>query len=72
MKFRYDVEADALYIRFQEGSIEETEEVYPGDVILDFADNGSLLGLEILNVSSKLSKKTLTFEFEIPDNLPEK
>lgn len=55
MRFRYDPEVDALYIRFQEGNVEETDEVFPG-VMLDVDDNGNLLGLEVLNASSKLGK----------------
>ena len=58
MRFRYDPEADALYIRFQEGDVGETDEVFPG-VMLDVDNNGNLLGLEVLNASSKLGKKPL-------------
>ena len=65
MRLRYDPEADALYIRFQEGEVGETDEVFPG-VMLDVDNNGNLLGLEVLNASSKLGKKPLTLEFEIP------
>jgi uncharacterized protein YuzE len=52
MRFRYDPEADALYIRFQEGDVGETDEVFPG-VMLNVDNNGNLLGLEVLNASSK-------------------
>ena len=35
MKTRYDPEVDALYVRFAEAKIVESEEVRPG-VVLDF------------------------------------
>ena len=40
MRFRYDPEADALYIRFQGGDVVETDEVFPG-VMLDVDNNGN-------------------------------
>lgn len=65
MRVRYDPEADALYIRFREGSIEETEEVSSG-VLLDLDPDGNPMGLEILDASKKLGKMPLTVELEIP------
>lgn len=66
MKFRYDPEADALYISFREGAIEETDEVSPG-IMLDLDADGNPVGLEILNASKKLGKPPLTVELEIPE-----
>ncbi len=66
MRFRYDHIADALYIRFREGPIAETDEVSPG-IMLDFDGDGNPVGLEILNASKKLGEKPLTVELEIPD-----
>lgn len=65
MRFRYDPEVDALYIRFKEGEIAETDEVSPG-VMLDVDAEGKPLGLEILGASQKLGKSFLTLEVEIP------
>jgi len=48
-----DEGADALYIRFEESPIVESEEVSPG-VILDFDGNGRVVGLEMLNVRQRL------------------
>jgi uncharacterized protein YuzE len=48
-----DEGADALYIRFEESPIVESEEVSPG-VILDFDENGRVVGLEMLNVRQRL------------------
>ena len=53
MRVRMDEGADALYIRFEESPIVESEEVSPG-VILDFDRNGRVVGLEMLNVRQRL------------------
>ncbi|MEW8959362.1 hypothetical protein MHLNE_24240 [Moorella humiferrea] len=65
MKFRYDPDADAVYIRFNDSSIYETEEISQG-VLLDIDEEGKLVGLEILNASKKLGKPPLTVEVELP------
>ena len=53
MRVRTDKAADALYIRLQESAIVESEEVSPG-VILDFDEDGRVVGIEILNVRQRL------------------
>ena len=53
MRVRTDEAADALYIRLEESTIVESEEVSPG-VILDFDDGGRVVGIEILNVRQRL------------------
>ena len=50
MKFEYDPQADALYIRLAAGKVAETEEVCPG-LILDYDKGGKILGIEMLDVS---------------------
>jgi uncharacterized protein YuzE len=52
MKFDYDPEVDALYIRLNEAEIIESEEVQPG-IILDFDANGKVAGVEVLNASKR-------------------
>ena len=52
MKFEYDPEVDALYIRLNEAKIVESEEVQPG-IILDFDENGQVAGLEVLDASKR-------------------
>ena len=52
MKIEFDPEVDALYVQLAEGDIETTEEIKPG-VMLDYDDNGNILGLEVLNVSKR-------------------
>lgn len=50
MRFDYDPQVDALYIRLNEAKIIESEEVQPG-IILDFDENGKVTGVEVLDAS---------------------
>jgi uncharacterized protein YuzE len=52
MKIEYDQQADAMYIRLRAGKVIESEEVRPG-VVLDFDDQGQVLGIEMLDVSQR-------------------
>lgn len=51
MNIRYDSQADALYIKFRERPIEESDEIKEGTIV-DFDINGKVIGIEILNASS--------------------
>jgi uncharacterized protein YuzE len=53
MKVKYDKEVDILYIKLSDLPIKETDEGKPG-VILDYAADGSIVGIEILNASIKM------------------
>ena len=53
MKVKYDKEVDILYIKLSDLPIKESDEDKPG-VILDYAADGSIVGLEILNASVKI------------------
>ena len=46
MKLHFDKDADALYLKLDESSIVESEEVRPG-VVLDFNDSNQVVGIEI-------------------------
>jgi len=48
MKFEYDRDVDALYIRIEEVAVARTQELAEG-VNLDFDSQGRLIGIEILN-----------------------
>jgi uncharacterized protein YuzE len=64
MRLKVDKESDALYFRLDEASIVESEEVKPG-VILDYNAEGKVVGIEILNLSSRMlpdQLKVLQFE----------
>ncbi len=54
MKSRYDAETDALYVRFADAPVVESEEVRPG-LVLDFDANGRIVAVEILDASEHLS-----------------
>ncbi|MEK6952064.1 MAG: DUF2283 domain-containing protein [Nanoarchaeota archaeon] len=62
MKFEYDKEVDAGYIYLdypiKDGEAKKTIELNE-NIILDFDEKGKLLGVEILNASKVLNKKTL-------------
>ena len=64
MKLKIDLETDALYFRLDESQIIESEEVQPG-VILDFNSEGKVVGVEILQLSTRVKLadlKVLQFE----------
>lgn len=52
MKVTYDPEVDVLRIVFRDTPIEESDENKPG-VILDCAADGELVGVEVLNASTR-------------------
>ena len=62
MKFEYDEEVDAAYISIddsiKEGQVKNTIELNE-NIIVDFDANGKLIGIEILDASSVLTKKAL-------------
>ncbi len=58
MKVRIDKEDDALYFELDDTEIIESEEVEPG-IILDFDQQGRLVGIEILDLSTRLTPEKL-------------
>lgn len=75
MKLTYDSYADALYIytNGQKKKAKKTEQVRP-DLLVDFGQKGELLGIEILDISAKISKRALKnvkleFSLEKPKSL---
>ena len=64
MKLNVDREADALYLRLDQSSIVESEEVSPG-VVLDYNESNEVVGVEILHLSQRSSNLDLsTLQFE--------
>lgn len=64
MRLKIDKENDALYFRLDETAIVESEEVQPG-VILDFDKNGRVVGIELLDLSTRIEPEKLrVFQFE--------
>lgn len=64
MRIRIDKENDALYFRFDDDAIVESEEIEPG-VILDYDEDGIVVGVEFLGISSRTSVEGLnTLQFQ--------
>lgn len=58
MKTTYDPQTDTVYIQFQEGEYNMSREVSEG-IVLDYTEEGKVMGLEILKVSQKMPLKRL-------------
>ena len=58
MRLSVDKEADALYLRIDDSSIIESEEVSPG-VVLDSNKRNGVVGFEMLNLSKRSSSLDL-------------
>ena len=58
MKVHFDQSANALYLHPNEMPIASSEEVRPG-VILDFDKNDQVIGMEILNIGTRIPLETL-------------
>ena len=58
MKIEYDKEANALYVYFREVEVAESKEIEDG-VVVDFDTNGHIVGIEILEVSNRLTRQEL-------------
>jgi len=64
MRLKIDRDADVLYFRLGEAEIVESEEVQPG-VILDFNEDGRVVGIELLAISTRTEPETLrVLQFE--------
>ncbi len=58
MKLKVDKENDVLYLRLDDSVIVESEEIQPG-VILDFDENNRVVGIEILDLSTRVKPDML-------------
>jgi len=52
MKLKPDKKADALYLTLDESPAVESEEVRPG-IIVDYREDGSVVGIEMLYLSRR-------------------
>jgi len=59
MKIEYDKNADAIYIKFSNGEFAKNKKI-DNDTIIDLDKNNTILGIEILNVSKRISKDFLS------------
>jgi uncharacterized protein YuzE len=63
MEVKYDKEVDVIYINLTDLPVSESDEEKPG-IILDYAKDGSIVGIEILNASKNLPQPN-KFEYEV-------
>ena len=69
MQITYDTKADAMYIKFQNGEFNRNKEIEEG-IVIDFAKDGAILGIEILEVSRKFKPEELArVDIQMPLNL---
>jgi uncharacterized protein YuzE len=57
MKTHYDPESDALYVRFADAAVVDSEEVRPG-IVFDFDAEGRIVAVEVLEASKHLAGGT--------------
>lgn len=55
MKFSYDKKSDALYMRFNEKPIFESDQV-ADNIIVDYDRSGRIIAFEILDASKKMAR----------------
>ena len=58
MRLSYDRESDALFVRFSDEPIIESEEVRPG-LIVDFDAAGRIVAIEVLDAQEQLTPQAL-------------
>ena len=69
MEITYDTEADAIYIKLAEAEFVRNKEVAEG-VILDLGEGDTLLGIEILEASTRFPPQELgRVDIRMPLNL---
>lgn len=56
MKISYDPRVDAAYIRLKEGKFEVTTHRLTEEIAINYAPDGSVVGIEILDASKYLLK----------------
>lgn len=58
MKISFDPKHVVLYLKFSEDKIVDTIEV-DGGILIDYGDNGQMIGIEIINTSSLIKANPL-------------
>ncbi len=56
MKFNYHKKEEALYLRFNDSAIAESDEVREG-IILDYDKKGKNIGMEVLDVAKRFPRE---------------
>ena len=52
MNIKYDKEADAMYLKFSDAEVAESDEDKPG-IIIDYDKDGKIVGIELLDASQR-------------------
>jgi uncharacterized protein YuzE len=69
MRITYDTKADAMYIKFRDGKFVNNKEIEEG-IIVDFSKDNIILGIEILEASTRFRPEDLAkVEIQMPLNL---
>lgn len=68
MKVIYDLEKDILQISFRDQSVAETAQIAP-DFILDYDEDGHVIGLEVRSASQRVDNPTHLVYLEHRANL---
>ncbi|MGK0232077.1 MAG: hypothetical protein ACI9P9_000152 [Patescibacteria group bacterium] len=58
MEITFDKDADAMYIRFSNAEFKENKKA-DENTIIDIDQNDQIIGIEVLNVSTKIPKESL-------------
>ena len=56
MKITYDPQVDAAYIRLKKGKFQVTTQRLTDEIAINYAPDGSIVGIEILDASKYLVK----------------
>ena len=59
MKIRIDKDADAMYIELSDAPFSKNQKI-DSSTIVDLDNKGNIIGIEVLNVSKRISKDFLS------------
>ncbi len=59
MKITFDKEADAMYIEISDEKFSKNKKI-DNETIIDLDKNGKIIGIELLNVSKRMTKDFLS------------
>ena len=65
MRWSYDVEVDALYVYLQEAPVASQVEVT--EAVADLADDGTVVGVEVLSACGGFNAARMAAELRLPD-----
>lgn len=72
MKITYDESTDSMYIKFNENLDYKTSKKVSEDIVLDYSNDGKVIGVEVLSVSDNAILPLPIGEGSIPIELSSK